>query len=862
VTDFEPPAWRGVRSPVARRAFLRTAAAGATGGVAAWSLASCSAEQPNPGSSARPAAAGAATEGEAAAEQEAAATAAVPEPRNGPASVIIPLDAGWTFGPASRRGALAPVTLPHTVTPLSWQGWNPARWERRWLYAKTFDAPAESSGKRVFLDFAGAMTHSTVTLNDAAVADFLGGYLPFGGEITGYLQHSGNRLSVLLDSRFNQNVPPDRPKPWKTTSVDFWQPGGIYRGVRLRVVPQVFITDVFARPVKASDWSVDVQVTVDAGVVPAKAAKLKVELLDGTRVVSSATTGVSITQAGTQVTVSTTLTKLGDVSLWDITSTSPKLYTVVATLLEGSTPVHDYRVLTGFRTISFAEDGFYLNGRRVKLFGLNRHQLYPFAGGAMPARVQAKDAQILRQELNCNMVRCSHYPQSEDFLDACDRLGLMVWEEAPGWGYIGDAAWRDLTYRDVRTMIVRDRNHPSVICWGVRLNETRDEPAFYEKTNEIAETLDRSRPTVGAMNTRQLLNGNYQQDVYGFNDYSHVKRNGVRVPTLQPPADGAGKPYIISETIGTLSGPGRFYRRTDDQAIQQGQAMAHAIVHDIAASDDRYCGLLAWSGFDYPSGSGHNQYKGVKYTGVVDLFRVLKPGAAIYQAQVSPTVAAVIAPAFYWDFGKASPASGLKAAMICSNLDRLKVYVGGELLATVKPDRAGYRHLTYPPSFVDFSAVKGAALPELRIDGYLGSALVASRLLSADHAGDSLSLQADDKQIVGDGVDATRLVVRAVDRHGAPRPYVRGKVTFAIAGPHVLVGESPFDFTHTGAAGAIWIRSRPHSTGAVTVKASHRALGHAEVTINVVSHASPHNMLEAIHRRSGHDASRRHGEPG
>ena len=120
----------------------------------------------------------------------------------------------------------------------------------------------------------------------------------------------------------------------------------------------------------------------------------------------------------------------------------------------------------------------------------------------------------------------------------------------------------------------------------------------------------------------------------------------------------AGKPYLVCEAIGTLSGPAIYYRRIDPQAVQQGQATAHATVHNISSSDDRYCGLFAWCGFDYPSGSG-NEYQGVKYPGVVDLFRVPKPGAAIYQAQVDPAVAPVIAPAFYWDFGPTSPVTSL-----------------------------------------------------------------------------------------------------------------------------------------------------------------------------------------------------------
>ena len=134
----------------------------------------------------------------------------------------------------------------------------------------------------------------------------------------------------------------------------------------------------------------------------------------------------------------------------------------------------------GFREASFQSDGFYLNGKRLQLFGLNRHQLYPYAGMAMPARVQRKDAEILKNEFNCNMVRCSHYPQSPAFLDACDELGLLVWEEAPGWHNVSVTPdWQNLVLQDVRDMVIRDRSRPSVVIWGTRLNETRDYPGLW-----------------------------------------------------------------------------------------------------------------------------------------------------------------------------------------------------------------------------------------------------------------------------------------------------------------------------------------------------------------------------------------------
>jgi beta-galactosidase len=756
--------------------------------------------------------------------------------------MVIPFGAGWRFGPAVDGSSLPgfddsglePVTLPHTVVPLSWQDWDPASWERVWVYRKQFDGvEAFEAGRRVFLDVGAGLTHSTVTLNGTQVGDYLGGYLPFSCELTGLLQPAGNVLAVRLDSTFNLNVPPDRPAPQVNTSVDFWQPGGIYRDVQLRVVPEVFLADVFAKPVNVLDPAtrqVVVQVTVDAAVVPTGPAEVEVALLSEGVEIASGRVPVAVAGPG-QTTVTVTLSGLGDITLWDIDQ--PKLYHVVARLRVDGRREHEYRVRIGFREATFALDGFYLNGRRVKLLGVNRHQFFPFAGGAMPARVQARDAEIIRRELNCTMVRCSHYPQSAAFYDACDELGLLAWEEAPGWGYLGDEAWLELASRDIGQMIVRDRNHPSIVIWGARLNETPNNVPFYTGTNQLAHTLDDSRQTAGAMAGMRLTT-DYEQDVFAENDYSSVTdAAGDKQPSLEPPVDGVARPYLVTEAVGTLSGPARFYRRTDPQAVQQGQATAHARVHAIAASDDRYCGLLAWSGIDYPSGSGGNIYRGVKYTGVVDLFRVAKPGAAIYRAQVDPQVRPVIEPAFYWDFGPASPVTSLPAAMICANTDRLEVYVDGSHLCTALPDAADYGTLAYPPSFVDFRGVDGSALPDLRIDGYLGPDLVASRSLASDPSSDRLSVALDDQEIDGDGVDATRLVFRAVDRYGAPRPYVTGQVTLALEGPAVLVGESPFDFAAAGGVGAAWIRSRPGSPGPVTVTVSHPTLGQAVVRVRV-----------------------------
>jgi beta-galactosidase len=471
-------------------------------------------------------------------------TARRPRPVRSPyrrGSRPIAFGTGWLFGPASADSSqpgfddsgLQVVTLPHTVAKLSWQEWDPASWEGVWVYRKHFDAPCGAAGMRVFVDFGAAMTQAVLTLNGHGLPGHVGGYLPFSAEITNRLMRRGNVLTVTLDSRFNCDVPPDRPPPCASSSVDFWQPGGLYREVRLRIVPQVFLADVFAKPVKVLDADrrqVVVQCTVDVAVMPRGSVTVLVELLDGAREISSVTVPVTISKPG-QVAVTGTLSGLAGIALWDIDK--PKLYTVRATLQADGAPPHACQVRIGFREASYQLDGFYLNGRRVKLFGVNRHQFYPFAGAAMPARVQRRDAEILRQDLNCNMVRCSHYPQSEAFFDACDELGLMAWEEIPGWGYFGDAAWQAAACRDVADMIIRDRNHPSIIVWGVMPNEAGEHAAEYAACHQLAHFLDDSRPTGG---DGHRTDASFVFDVYSIHDYSHrIGPDRLRQPELEPP---------------------------------------------------------------------------------------------------------------------------------------------------------------------------------------------------------------------------------------------------------------------------------------------------------------------------------------
>ena len=615
---------------------------------------------------------------------------------------------GWLFGgvyavgserPGYRDGDFTQVTLPHTVTTLSWGNWDHTTWENVWIYRKRFAGAGFPRG-RVFADFDGVLTNAAVVLNGVTVATHEGGYLPFSAELTGHVVDGENVLAVIVDARW-LNVPPNNPDGG-ASSVDYLQPGGIYRDVTLRVVPDIHIRDVWAKPVNvlAADRQLQIQVTIDAAAVPSGAFDVTVQLLDGTREIA-ATAGTAPVQAVGDNVVNLTMTGLGGVTLWS--PGTPKLYIVRTTLSHATAPAHTLDVRTGFRDVTFGVDGFYLNGDRLEIFGLNRHQLFPYLGMAACARLQRRDAEIIRNELQCNMVRCSHYPQSRHFLDACDELGLMVWEEPPGWGYVGDAAFQQVVLQNVRDMVVRDRNRPSVIVWATRLNETSGAAGLYDLTRLWAGALDGTRPTTGAMDSYSLLN--WAEDVYGYDDYHSAGGDA----TLLPPLPGV--PWLVSEAVGALDGAPR-YRWTDSGDVLAEQGRMHAQVHNIARADPNYAGLLGWCAVDYASlNGGMRIWDNLKTPGVLDTFRVPKPAAAFYRSQVSPVVHPVILPMFFWDSGPGSPAAGPgPGSIIATNCDRLDLFLDGRHLASVTPDVTDFGNLAHPLAFADLT-VDGTSRP-------------------------------------------------------------------------------------------------------------------------------------------------------
>lgn len=731
---------------------------------------------------------------------------------------MLSLNRGWLFQPKVGAGdtdiafddkGFVPVVLPHTNKLLPWHSFDDAEYEFVSTYRRHFRLPHMARGHRVFVDFEGAMTASTVWINGQKLGEYKGGYTPFSFELTPFLHWSGdNVLAVHLDSTERQDIPPFGYE------IDYMTFGGIYREVNLRVVPAFFLENLVARAIDplAPTAALQVECFFEGSVQAPSGTNLQVELRDGDTVVAKQSTELDSKQngAGTASQV-VRLDHLSGIQLWDLQS--PKLYTVHAQLLRnGQVQDHDSRRI-GFREARFTPAGFSLNGRIIKLRGLDRHQTFPFVGQAMPERVQRRDAYILRHELKCNIVRTSHYPQSRHFLDACDELGLMVLEEIPGWQHIGDDSWQDIAVDNVSRMIRRDWNHPSIILWGVRINESKDDHEFYTRTNALAHALDKTRQTGGI---RSNLNSELLEDVYTNNDF------GFPLHTPVAPL------YLNTEFVGHTFPT----RSTDNSARQREHTLRHARIHDQIASEAGFAGGLGWCAFDYNTHFNFGGGDRICYHGVSDIFRLPKPAAGFYKSQCDPQEEVVLETAFHW--ARNDEDTGFTTALVCSNCDHLKFFLdsgsGFRQFAEADPDRKQFPHLRYAPFSVLFEKQTIRNWGDLRIDGFIQGKQVISKTFSGRGVDRQFHATPDDRELLADGADCTRIVLCVTDEFGRVRPIANDPIGFELTGPAELIGDNPFSLV--GGTGAVWIRARQRP-GVVILRAKHPRLGTQEITLNL-----------------------------
>ena len=591
--------------------------------------------------------------------------------------------------PEYPENTLQPVRLPHTCKETPFHYFDESLYQMVSGYRRHLLIPKNWQGKRILLTFEGAAHDSTVFCNGKKVGEHHCGYTAFTVDLTdNVLYGQDNLLCVRLDSRENLNVPPFG------YVIDYMTYGGIYRDVRLEVKEKVSLSDIFVHtaidfrssPVTAQITSEitltesDKNVTIRQYYMPKSTAAAQ----ESWRLLCEQTVSTDVS-CDKEFSLTATITAP---LLWD--TEEANLYILKTQLYQDNTLLDETETTFGIREAVFKKDGFYLNGRKLRIRGLNRHQSFPYVGYAMPKSMQRLDADLLKKELGLNAVRTSHYPQSHYFLERCDELGLLVFTEFPGWQHIGDDSWKAQAVANAEDMIRQYRNHPSIILWGIRINESPDDDAFYEKTNAVAHKLDPSRPTGGV---RAMKKSHLLEDVYTYNDFLHDGEMPGCDPKKKVTSD-MEKPYLISEYNGHMYPTKAF----DNEERRSEHAIRHANVLDAVAGQPDIAGSFGWCMFDYNTHKDFGSGDRICYHGVMDMFRNPKLAANIYACEQEQTPVLEITSSM--DIGE-HPGCNRGNIYILSNADSVKMYKNDRFIKEYLPGMSPYKHLKHGPILID-----------------------------------------------------------------------------------------------------------------------------------------------------------------
>ena len=611
----------------------------------------------------------------------------------------------WEFTPEWSRAfarfedveGLRRVDLPHTCAETPYDYFDEGVYQLLCGYRRRIAVPEDWRGRRIFLNVGAAGHAAEVFVNGEKLCEHRCGYTAFRVELTAHLTPGTDALlAIKVDSREDLDQPPFG------LVVDYMTYGGLYREVWLEVCEQSCIADVFARPAPDADAPL-LGSSEREDIRRALAADLRVPgNVSGSVTLSGPAAGCALRfrlreENGALLTEHTLPVAAADqpfdfavpeVRLWDVES--PGLYTLETALLRGSEVVDSLETRIGFRRAEWRADGFYLNGRRVQIVGLNRHQSFPYVGYAMPRSMQRLDAEILKYELGCNAVRTSHYPQSRHFIDRCDELGLLVFTEIPGWQHIGGEVWKQQALRNVGDMVRQYRNHPSIILWGVRINESADDDALYAAANATARALDPTRATGGV---RCIKKSRLLEDVYTYNDFLHdgVSPGCEKKKNVTP---DMGKAYLISEYAGHMY-PAKTF---DDEAQRTEQALRHAAVLDAVAEQKDIAGSFGWCMFDYNTHRDFGSGDRICYHGVLDMFRNPKTAAAVYAARRGELPVLCVSSAM--DLGE-RPASVRGRVFVMTNADEVRLYKNGRYIRSYTHANSPYKSMPCPPIEID-----------------------------------------------------------------------------------------------------------------------------------------------------------------
>ena len=614
----------------------------------------------------------------------------------------ITLNNGWKFSQQflpemSEEGfddsSMETVRLPHTCKELPLHYFDERDYQMVSGYRKKFFVAPEWKGKKVYLTIDGAAHEAIVYINGKKTGEHHSGYTAFTMDVTELVRYGEeNLITVSVDSRESCNVPPFG------FVVDYLTYGGLTREVWLTVCEETHIEDLFVYSKLNADKS-KAEIVTKATVIYSEEPYQLRQWIRKKASGEYKLLGES-TVFGKENELCFPLEKP---ELWDIEH--PVLYELKTEVYVKEVLVDEMTVCTGIRRAEFKKDGFYLNDRKVKIRGLNRHQSFPYVGYAMPESQQKRDAEILKFELGVNAVRTSHYPQSHYFIDRCDELGLLVFTEMPGWQHIGDAEWKNQAVENVREMVTQYRNHPSIILWGVRINESRDDDEFYGRTNRMAHDLDPTRPTGGV---RASKKSSLLEDVYTYNDFVHDGDKPGCEPKKAVTSD-VNRPYLVSEYNGHMFPTKSF----DCEEHRLEHALRHARVLEAVAKEENIAGSFGWCMFDYNTHKDFGSGDKICYHGVMDMFRNPKLAASVYA--VGQKERDILELSSSMDIGE-HPASSRGDIYLFTNADSVRMYKNDKFIKEYTHKETEYKNIPCGPILVDDFI--GDALKE---EGYHGS---------------------------------------------------------------------------------------------------------------------------------------------
>ena len=658
-------------------------------------------------------------------------------------------------------------------------------------YRKHFTVPETEKGRILKIHFGAIGNESEIWVNEKFMGKFTTGYTPIDVDITHVVEFGKeNLMAVRVNNLHNDEIPPGR---WR---MDYDVYGGIYREVSLLSLSPVHLVDedfFVTTPVVAEDLSeVMVSASIKNSLKKNVKAELRCSLTDGVRELAKFSRTLAI-PANQSVPVKDLKSAVKDIRLWS--TDYPKLYLFRAALFLNGNQVDALEARIGFRNFLFdPEKGFFLNGNPLKLHGLNRHQCFPGLANAVPERLQIEDA-ILLKELGANFVRCSHYPQHVSFLNACDSLGIMVYEEVASWQHIGGRKFIDHMDYMMGKMIRRDRNHPSVILWGM-MNEGRSHEMF-EKLNSTAKNLDNTRPVSYAENHIDLgiKEGTiFQPDVLGLNydveKYDQLHRDYPEISLINTESTNADK-----------SGLGD---------LRSQLAATFKIEKDLDFIETRpyMSGICIWSFHDY--GSDYEPVWPLQTSGVVSEYRELKEPAWYLKSRWNEKPFVHIAG--QWSYP--GEEGKIKEVYVWSNCDQTDLFLNGKKLIN---NSGNVWKVPYQPGELKVSGKKGLALTEhvVRTPGKAAQIMCTPKytVLEAGR------------------VDALQINARITDNKGIPVPVNGKKITFRLEGPGMLTGIGGLTEVMTSCGSANILVQSTGEKGEIVIKAFSDGLKSGSIVI-------------------------------